>query len=242
MAKPTALIRNVLERYGLDADTSCWDCHGSMVIYHKACQIIAMQAGIEFGMPTIVHSDPEKKSVVILVEGVMPVGDAHRRMWSFGEATPANNKNSYPFAMAEKRAKDRVILGLAGIHGYVYSESEAEEFATSAPKGNGTAAVREAMKEQMKPEETDEKTDTVTPFTDWVAELNVALMACGCDSKELADQVCVWLWNGNVDGVDKCRNDQDTARDTIYRLDEKRDQGLDQSEFLSESASFVGVT
>ena len=30
--------------------------------------------------------------------------------------------------MAEKRAKDRVILKLAGIHGYIYSEEEADEF------------------------------------------------------------------------------------------------------------------
>ena len=33
--------------------------------------------------------------------------------------------------MAEKRAKDRVILKLAGLHGYVYSEDEAEDFKES---------------------------------------------------------------------------------------------------------------
>ena len=48
--------------------------------------------------------------------------------WSIGEASPYNNKNAYPFAMAEKRAKDRVILKLVGLHGDVYSQDEADEF------------------------------------------------------------------------------------------------------------------
>ena len=72
-AKLTKLVKTVLEKYGLDAETSCWDCHGSLVIYHKACQIIAMQAGIEFTPPTIVHSDVDKATVVIVVEGSMMV-------------------------------------------------------------------------------------------------------------------------------------------------------------------------
>ena len=56
------------------------------------------------------------------------------REWSFGEAMGYNLKNNYPFAMAEKRAKDRVILKLAGLHG-VYSEEEAEDFKESLRDG-----------------------------------------------------------------------------------------------------------
>ena len=52
--------------------------------------------------------------------------------WSFGEAAPYNNKNNYPFAMAEKRAKDRVILKLVGLHGDTYSQAEADEFEEEA--------------------------------------------------------------------------------------------------------------
>ena len=134
MAKPTKLVKNVLEKYGLDPETSCWDCHGTLVIYHKACQIISTIAGVEFALPQIIHQDPEKGSVIILVEGTMPLPQGGQRsMWSFGEATPKNNKNSYPYAMAEKRAKDRITLGLAGIYGFVYSEMEADEFKDSAP-------------------------------------------------------------------------------------------------------------
>lgn len=51
---------------------------------------------------------------------------------------------AYPFAMAEKRAKDRVILKLAGLHG-LYSEDEADEFkeSSSGPQQgrNATPAV-----------------------------------------------------------------------------------------------------
>jgi hypothetical protein len=40
---------------------------------------------------------------------------------------------AYVYAMAEKRAKDRVILKLIELHGLVYSEEEADEFKQSRP-------------------------------------------------------------------------------------------------------------
>ena len=43
---------------------------------------------------------------------------------TYGEASPKNTKNAYPYAMAEKRAVDRAILKLLGLHGFVYSEDE----------------------------------------------------------------------------------------------------------------------
>ena len=43
---------------------------------------------------------------------------------TYGEASPRNTKNAYPYAMAEKRAVDRAILKLLGLHGFVYSEDE----------------------------------------------------------------------------------------------------------------------
>jgi hypothetical protein len=47
---------------------------------------------------------------------------------SYGEASPKNNRNQYPLAMAQKRAEDRVILGLLSVYGDVYSEEEADDF------------------------------------------------------------------------------------------------------------------
>jgi hypothetical protein len=76
----------------------------------------------------MIESNAEKNIAVVVVTGYL--GD--RMEWSFGEATPKNSKNAYPYAMAEKRAKDRVILKLIGLHGDVYSESEADDFVQNA--------------------------------------------------------------------------------------------------------------
>ena len=125
MAKPLdPIIEEVLNRYGIDPRRALWDCHGTWVIYHKYVELIGMKAGVTLDVPTMIHSDPVSKHVVILVSGSM--GDK-ASAWSFGEASPYNNKNAYPFAMAEKRAKDRVILKLVGLGGHLYTEQDAAE-------------------------------------------------------------------------------------------------------------------
>jgi len=55
------------------------------------------------------------------------------RVITYGEATPKNNTNAYPYAMAEKRAIDRAVLKLIGIHGFVYSEDEVDNNFESMP-------------------------------------------------------------------------------------------------------------
>jgi hypothetical protein len=48
---------------------------------------------------------------------------------TFGECTPNNNSNAYPVAMAEKRAKSRIVLQLAGFYELgVFGEVESEDF------------------------------------------------------------------------------------------------------------------
>ena len=128
---PQPLI-NVLKEIGETARTSTWDCHGTRVILHKALEKIAAKKGIEFYEPVHLVTDPANKQVVIQVTGTMQDAKGQlKKEWSIGEVSPANCKNAYLFAMAEKRAKDRVILKLAGLHGYVYSEDEAEDFKES---------------------------------------------------------------------------------------------------------------
>jgi len=47
----------------------------------------------------------------------------------FGECTPKNNSNAYPVAMAEKRAKSRIVLMLAGFYELgIFGEEESEAF------------------------------------------------------------------------------------------------------------------
>ena len=107
--------------------SATWDCHGTPVVLHKALEKIAAKQGIQFDAPVHLLSNPASKEVVIQVTGRL--GD--RQEWSIGEVSSRNCRNDYPFAMAEKRAKDRVILKLLGVAGDTYSEEEADEFKDS---------------------------------------------------------------------------------------------------------------
>ena len=121
-------IAEVLKGYGFGPE-ACWDCHGTFVVLHKVLEQIAGLAGIVFDAPQIIEANSKDQIASICVNGSLGEASA----WSIGEAAPANNKNAYPWAMAEKRAKDRVILKLVGLHGFVYSEEEADDFKSSRP-------------------------------------------------------------------------------------------------------------
>lgn len=126
-------IAEVLAKFGEPMAGNVWRVQGTAVIYHKALERIAAQAKIQFDTPTIVRA--ERDEAVILVTGRM----GERVEWSIGEALIGVNyrvsgkQAAYVYAMAEKRAKDRVILKLIELHGLVYSEEEADEFRNSRP-------------------------------------------------------------------------------------------------------------
>jgi hypothetical protein len=142
MAKPLdPAVTKILTEYGEDPkDTRnvVWDCHGTWVVYHKALERVAARAKIRFDLPITLEANGSAKSVAVCVTGYM--GD--RTEWSIGEASPANCKNAYPYAIAEKRGKDRVILKLLGLHGLAYSEDEADDF---TPRPLLTYAALEEM-------------------------------------------------------------------------------------------------
>ena len=126
-------LSELLEKVGETPQSALWDCHGTSVIKHKALEKVATLLQVVFNEPTIIESNARDKIAVVCVKGQRTIVDKDNKehkieAWSFGEATPYNNKNSYPFAMAEKRAIDRVLLKLIGIHGYMYSEIEADDF------------------------------------------------------------------------------------------------------------------
>ena len=136
MAKklPARLLK-ILKDIDLTERQAVWDCHGTPVVLHKALEKVAAHYNIVFDQPKIIACDVAAKEAVICVTGHMEEATE----WSIGEAAPYNNKNSYPFAMAEKRAKDRVILKLVGLHGDVYSEEEADDFKAAKPQNNAPA-------------------------------------------------------------------------------------------------------
>jgi len=126
-------IYDTFEKHGVDLDRDdIWEVQGTPVVYHKAIERLGAALKVRWNKPDFIRK--EKDEAVIYVEGV--VGD--RMEWSIGEALVGVNyrvsgrQSAYVWAMAEKRAKDRVILKLADLHGEVYSDEEADEF----KKGN----------------------------------------------------------------------------------------------------------
>jgi len=133
---PANLIQ-ALEEVGMSTEMdkgAVWNCRGTPVVLHKALERIAHKKGIRFDPPMIIETSAEQNIAVMCVTGYL--GDFSE--WSIGESTPRNTTNNYPFAMAEKRAKDRVILKLIGVAGFVYSEEEADEFKDSKPQPTKT--------------------------------------------------------------------------------------------------------
>lgn len=114
-------IEEIRARYDL-AQNDFWQIpqNKQWVCKHAALEVVATKANVIWSPPQIIQADTASGIAVMSVTGQM----GERVEWATGEASPKNNKNSYPWAMAEKRAKDRVVLKLVGIHGLVYSEDE----------------------------------------------------------------------------------------------------------------------
>jgi hypothetical protein len=144
MGKPNPKILKFMETYKVDSD-EVWEVRagGAWAIKHSALERVAAEAGITFEIPQFAEKDGSNKTVAMLIVGKM--GD--RTEWSIGEAAPGNNKNAYPYAMAEKRGKDRVILKLLNSHGTIYSEEEADDFAASNSSAKATTLPKKDAKE-----------------------------------------------------------------------------------------------
>lgn len=115
-------LKDLIQTVGMTLNEATWDCHGIPIVYHEALERIAEHVGITFEVPTTIESKLEKGIFCCHYVGT----DGDKIAESYGEATPQNNKNAYASAMAEKRAKDRVILKLIGLSGQVYSNDEAD--------------------------------------------------------------------------------------------------------------------
>lgn len=140
-------IAEILKKYGEPLAGNIWRVQGQAVIYHKTLERIAAQAGIAFDPPQVLRA--ERDEAVILVTGRL--GD--RSDWSIGEAVinvnyrVSGRQAAYVYAMSEKRAKDRVILKLIGLHGLLYSEEEADDLGKGKPseddaRPNGAEPVK----------------------------------------------------------------------------------------------------
>jgi hypothetical protein len=148
MSKLDPRIEAVRAAYGLAQD-DFWQIpqNKQWVCKHAALEVVATKANVEWQAPQIIEARTSDGIAVLAVTGKM--GD--RVEWATGEASPKNNKNSYPWAMAEKRAKDRVVLKLVGIHGLVYSEDEMPPSVEMAPQtGTKPEAPKRTSAAEMK--------------------------------------------------------------------------------------------
>lgn len=162
-------IADILARYEEPFAGNVWRVQGTAVIYHRALERIAAAARIAFEPPQILRA--ERDEAVILVTGRLPSSSGDRVEWSIGEALVNVNyrvsgkQAAYVYAMAEKRAKDRVILKLIELHGLVYSEEEADEFkegaAAQAAHAAPTAPAPRAPARRAPAEATEPVADAV---------------------------------------------------------------------------------
>jgi hypothetical protein len=150
------LLAETLAKFHPAPRSAVWDCRGTWVIRHKDVELMAARAGVRFGLPTVIEASGERKVVAMLVTATLgEVTD-----WATGEAAPANNKNAYPYAMAEKRARDRVALKVLGFYG-LYSDEEADKFKEGRPPDAEEEA--DEFKEGQPPDAEEPATKRDTP-------------------------------------------------------------------------------
>ena len=117
------IVKDILQELKFNPNECLWEKHGATCMKHRYIEI----AGQEKGVVIESLDEVEKNSAegVVAIKCTASLGKS--KVITYGEATPKNNKNGYPYAMAEKRAVDRAILKLIGIHGFVYSDDEVNE-------------------------------------------------------------------------------------------------------------------
>ena len=122
-------LRELATKYNLGKE-DFFRIHNNVIVTRTGVEKIANSAGINLRYE-VIHMDLDKKHACVkcIAEQVFEDGVVLARSESFGESTPYNTKNSYPVAMAEKRAKARPILQLTEFYQVgVYAEDESDDF------------------------------------------------------------------------------------------------------------------
>lgn len=149
-----------------DKNSAVWSLpqnKNALIVKHKALEKISAHLGMWFDPPTIIESNTEKKIVSLVVQGYIDDGKGKNTAWSIGEVSPQNTSNKYVYAMAEKRAIDRVILKLLGVHGDFYSQAEIDEgevsdkATSSKPDPKVVSAIKEIFTTFLKAQNTREE-------------------------------------------------------------------------------------
>jgi len=201
-------VLELIEKVGLTEQQAMWNCHGTWVMYHKACEKIAAHMKVKFDKPELVFCDVSKNQAVVLVTGHWN----EVTEWSYGEATPQNNKNVYPFAMAEKRAKDRVILKLLGFHGDIYTDSEVDEQVQEqlAQQAQRRTPPKEVRSEVVANSYSSNQEKSSPPPTETWEEIQEKL-------KKEIKSICTKMWSIEIRQQERLKE----LRGTYYQVREK---------------------
>lgn len=159
MSKPLdERVKKILKELDLDPKECLWQTHGTWVMYHRYIEIAGVKHNINYELAEVemnslqgcvcikCHAwlEIDAKEIPVLAKSVT----------TYGEASPANNKNAYPYAMAEKRAVDRAILKLLGLHGFIYSEDEMPPEKV-IKKGKGVHSPVQELSNELSKDELD---------------------------------------------------------------------------------------
>ena len=115
-------FRLLAETYGLDKDDFFKAPQGFVIITRTGVEKVQRALGIEVAYE-VVSELSDTSSGMYVIKAVACIKD--KQVESFGEASPKNCRNSYPVAMAEKRALSRVVLKMADMYELgIYGEDE----------------------------------------------------------------------------------------------------------------------
>ena len=143
-----AKLKELAKRYGLGQD-DFWQLPQNNrvhILTHDACEKIASIEGVRYEKPEWL-SKGEGGVWAVQASGYKS-DDPENILWTTGEASKQNCTAKYLVNMAEKRAKDRLVLKLIKAYEYgIKSEEEADEFkkpdteATTAGKPVGNPST-----------------------------------------------------------------------------------------------------
>jgi hypothetical protein len=123
------IVKDILNELKFNPDDCLWQKHNATCMKHRYIEIAGQMKGVV--IESLEEIEKNSKEGVVAIKCTASLKD--NRVITYGEATPKNNTNAYPYAMAEKRAIDRAVLKLIGIHGFVYSEDEVDKSFESLP-------------------------------------------------------------------------------------------------------------
>lgn len=121
-------LNALYQKYNLDKEDIFKSPQGWKIITRSG--IDKLQAGADVKIEyDLVVADVENQTYVVKAKGSL----GEKVIETYGESSPANTRQKYPVAMAEKRAMSRVVLKLTGFYELgVMGEDEADDFGAAA--------------------------------------------------------------------------------------------------------------